>query len=757
MSSSSFLRDRVRRARELFRSDSEPLVGADRALHWVAVLSCVFFAAVAFWESFGPQRSGHMSTSGAYSIAAENMVRWKIFGVVQAYVAKAPSTDLYYCHHPYGITMLQAIAYVVFGHHWFTTRAGAIFCSVITPPLIYAFGRRVWGIIPASVATVVFCFIPIALAFSNFSNLEEPTIAFGVLFAWATVRLWESWRTWYLILAAIGAFGCCNGDWAGFVFIGPVVTFAFFRAYVLPRGWYGRIDERMHARWFAYITAMAVGTLVLYLLLFGKVDKLGDLTGSYHLRSSGSEVPVAEALSQRRKLWLGMTLTPVAYGAMALGVPLALVRLVRKPFEIFTVSWFVAASFQYFVFKQGADIHIFWPHYYAPAAAFAAGTLTATLLAGRGWLISWVARIRASLSPSVAFASGVVLAIVLGIPLVLLARTGIPEIVQSRKTGGRFDHGGHYTSPDADMAQFAEWAYSNVGTAGSVAQALERYDFNFSSEYGVDRPYVRVNAITAAKPDDVQRIAVVDTRNQAPKDLEKIARDFGVQDVGPFWRVDRAAKGPAFTALRYVEREPNAIEWYLYAGTDLMRSISRDEDVFATWEWRDALGLPAPAPTAIPVTLEELRIAHNVAVQQKDVARAEELRARLAQRVGRPLGVGYSDGVRLLGVDVQRGPAIVVTLYWETSEAFKKTDVTYQVKCKILAPPPLWMPPVDYFEKDIAPTPPIRPGSWKPGYLYADRFVALHRIGKEECRGSFSGDLHVVTPGDPNPVLLTFD
>src|SRR5208283_4277763 len=124
----------------------------------------------------------HMHTSSAYAMAGENMVHWRKFAVFPGYLASPATPDRYYCHHPYGITVLQAIAYLIFGHHWFTVRAGAIFCSILSPPLVYAFGRRAWGVIPAAAATIFFVFVPIDLAYANFSNLEEPTICFGMLF-----------------------------------------------------------------------------------------------------------------------------------------------------------------------------------------------------------------------------------------------------------------------------------------------------------------------------------------------------------------------------------------------------------------------------------------------------------------------------------------------------------------------------------------------------------------------------------------------
>jgi hypothetical protein len=295
-----------------------------------------------------------------------------------------------------------------------------------------------------------------------------------------------------------------------------------------------------------------------------------------------------------------------------------------------------------------------------------------------------------------------------------------------------------------------------VPVAGSTALVLEKFDYWFSEEYGGNRPYTRTQALTPAKFDDAQRIALVDSRYQPVKELEKIARDFAVQAVGPLWRVDRAQRGPDFVALRYEEREPNPIEWMFYSGTDLVHHISRDEDPWKTWELRDALNVPGPVPEVAPRTIDELRIAHNAAVQAGDTARADELLQTTSRSVGHGPHIDFTSGVHLQGVDIHDGPAIVVTLFWQTDPSFKKAEAIFHLKCKVLAPPPLWNIPLDAFEKEMAPVPLIHPGSWKPGYLYTQRFVALHRIGKEECRGSFTEEYRPLA-GDPNPVIVTFD
>ena len=747
---------------ERFRAWIEKPTGlsrAERAMHWLAMAACTFFVAVCFWEAFGPQRSGHYSTGAAYAIAGENMVHWHKFAAYCDYLLQPARPDQYYCHHPFGIESLDAIAYLIFGHHWFTTRAAAIFCSALSPPLIYGFGRRAWGVIPASIATIFFTFVPIDLAYATFGNLEVPTIFFGLLLTWATACLWERWRLRHVILAAIGAFGACNADWVGLALVGPILAFAFVRAYVLPRRFYaGRIDERRYAQWFAWVTAATVGTLFLYLALFGKWDKMGDLMGSYHHRSSGSEASWHDVFSQRRKLWLSITLTPISYGTLAVGIPLAVLRVVRKPLEIFPIAWAIAASFQYFVFKQGADIHIFWTHYYGPTAALAAGTITATLLYLVRGGSDVLTRLRAPAWTSRVFRVGGYAAVAVGlfVPLFLLARMGLVQLVQARKTAGRFDQTGHYMAPDADIAQFVEWALSNVATAGSVVQALDKMDFSYSSNYAAQRPHAMVPSLTAAKLEDPQRVAVVDTRVSPTKELRSIANDFRVQAVGPFWKVDRAEKGPAFTALEYREREPNVFEWMFVAGTDLVRTIGKREDSFATWQWRDALGLPATTPDAVPTSLDELVIAHNIAVSSGDTARASALLAQITPQMGRRLDIDYTNGVHLRSIDVHDGPAIITTLFWETDTTFKPVDANFKLTCKVTKPPRLWIAQTDYFDRDMAPVPPIRVAFWKPGYLYAQRFEAIPRVGREECRGGFSSEIHPKAPG-PDPMIVVFE
>jgi hypothetical protein len=715
----------------------------ERVADGIAVAACVFFAAVAMWEMAGPPPGGHFGSSASFIIGGENMLRWHLFAVAPHYSVVRPTPETFYCHHPYGSIFLAALSSAVFGHHWFSIRMPAILCSALSAPLMYALGRSMWGILPAAIATITFVFLPIDLAFSSFTNLEVPMIFFGLLFSWGTVRLWQTWRMRWVVVATIGAFGAAQCDWVGLVLSGIVVMFAFTRAYILPRRWYGRINERLYAQWFGYVTAAAVGTFILYLVLFAKVDRLGDLLGSYHVRTSGSEAKLTDVFTQRRKMWLDWMLTRVGIGAIFGGLPLACLRLLRRPQEIIPVAWTLTAAFQYFVFKEGADVHIFWPHYFGPAVALSMGVITATLLWGKDRIARALPRLRlANLTASV------MIGIILIACLAVLARTALPQLKQSRMTGGRFDDGGRHIDTDADAAQFTQWASYDVPADG-VLEVVPGMPFTYAAEYGGRRAaHGHSGPLTSTTPSEAGRIAVADTRAIAPADLKTVAKQFAIQAVGPFWRIDRARTGPNLTAIRYLERQPGPLEWMFVVGTDLFRTIGPDPDEFAGWEWNDALDLDPVSPSPAPGTFEEIRIAHNVAIAHGDEAKAAALRERLMAKVKRPLRVDFSDDVHLLEVDVDSGPATVVTFLWETGPSYKPADTYFDVKCKVTEPPRFWPSKIDYFEKDMNGPPAIRPAMWKPRYLYTHRFVAMHRVGTEECRGAFAGTAAPRPPGN---------
>ena len=97
-----------------------------------------------------------------------------------------------------------------------------------------------------------------------------------------------------------------------------------------------------------------------------------------------------------------------------------------------------AATVQYLVFKQGADVHIFWPHPFATYFALGCGALAAsyaTAASGsRAGMGSHPLRTRERL---VALAPVLPL-LFIGLPVALVLKDGLSIFRLARETGGRF-------------------------------------------------------------------------------------------------------------------------------------------------------------------------------------------------------------------------------------------------------------------------------------------------------------------------------
>jgi hypothetical protein len=688
---------------------------------WVMAAATAFFAVATLWEIGSPLQGGHWASMAGCAIAADNMVRYHLFAAVTHYVTTPPPDhNQYYCRHPYAIYLMEALSRALFGQRAWAIRVPAAVCSLATPVVLFRLARALWGPVPAAVATVGFVVVPIDLAFSCFSSLEVPTILFGLIFCLGTVRVWQGGRGRDVVVAGIGALGATNSDWIGAVLVFMVLAFGVVR--LARHRSDSTFDSSLHRRWLLVVGAATLGTLLLYTLLILSAGQLHDVIYGARLRSSGASLSWHVLGNRFRLMRLGWMVPEIGFLALAAGCVVATVRLRTRPCEAVLLAWTVTGSFQYLVFKAGADVHIFWPHYFGPCVALALGALASGLL---------------SLSPGILRAGGLVAAVLA--PLVLLARVAIPILDQGRLTQGRFDEHTLHIEPGADAAVFAAWATrdlprSSILRPTSVSGWHVEYATGLAQELGpID--------LSARSVSDRDRVELVDARYATAGELREIARSFDTVAVGPFLRVDRAVPGAGVLAMRYLERQPTVLERALVTDHDLVRAIGPDSDPWATWEWADALGTAAPPePSGEPTTFHELGGAHNVAMARGDVARADALRARAVALLG-TAGADFTDDVRLLGALVEHGPATVVTLLWETGPTFEPVDTTFSVRCHVTAPPALWPAPVDPMEREVAPPMVLKPSLWRAGHLYTQRFVALPGLGIERCRGYFTGNV----------------
>jgi Dolichyl-phosphate-mannose-protein mannosyltransferase len=702
--------------------DGLPLVGPreERAAFAVAVVASAWFALAAAWEIAGPLLAGHYASSASVGIMAENMLRWHIPGPVWEYTASKPPPAAYYCHHPWGIFWTTAALMKVLGRHDYLCRLAPVLLSMATPPLLFATGRAIWRPAAGAAAAAAFVVLPITLAFANFNALEVPAMAWLLLGIWGFVRLTQTGRRRYLAASLVGLTLALHIDWPAYVGVGSVLGFALLRGFVAP-GLFGRIHHpRRFATWWALATGLSVLTFGLYLALFKEADKLGDLLGAYGMRSSGNAQPLADVLASRR-YWIELSFSPIAIALGKLAAAVIAVRVVvlRREHEILPLGVLLMAGVQYVVFRQGADIHVFWPHYFALYFALAMGALTAT-----------VAPLLALVPSAAPHAGELALGAAL-LPVLAIARDGVPALRYARDTGGRFNEKGYLIHSDGAKTAFLQFLDARLPRSAVVA-------FHDGMKHTWSQTWTlggRVNAPNRAVPGHARNQAwVADTRFLANDAQSVLTHERHVTAVGPFWAVDEAAPAAPLDAYSFAEREPSLWEWYFMSGTEPHRDIVPDP--WLTWELRTHFGQPADPPADPPVTFDQQRIAHNAAVAAGDVARAAELYAAIERQLT-PIHAVYEDGTEIVGSTFHEGARPLLTLLVKAGGPMMG-DVQLSVRSKVMARAAFSTTMADPTDRDVGVPLGLSPQRWRKGFLYADPVAIRKRPGTEVYRAFFA-------------------
>ncbi|WP_437524388.1 glycosyltransferase family 39 protein [Sorangium sp. So ce726] len=714
-----------------------------RAALAVTALATAWFALAAAWEMFGPVLAGHYASSASVGIIAENMLRWQIPGPVWEYTASRPAPGMYYCHHPWGIFWTTAAFMKVLGRHDVICRLPAVLLSAATPPLLYALGRSIYRPAAGAAAAASFVVLPITLSFANFNALEVPVMAWTLLGLFGYVRLVQTSRRRYLAVSALGLALGMHADWPAFVLTGGLLAFGAIRAYLLPRRVFGPLPERRYAAWWVLTASIAALTAALYLALFQHAGKLGDLLTSYGLRSSGNAEPLSKVLESRR-YWLELSFTPIAIaaGKLAAIVCAARLALLRREHDALPLLYLATAAVQYVVFRQGADIHIFWPHYFAAYFALAAAALVDT---GAALLERTAAARRAArvATPSAGAAldappGGPALAALALwlVPLAAILRDGLPALRYARETGGRFNERGHLIDSDGAKTAFLRWLAPRLpGTPTDAPVAMhESMKATWAQVWALGGRVVAPNR-PPPKEASPRGAYLVDTRFMLDRDQASLAQRFDVTAVGPFWtlgagggaRTLSASGASGIEAFSFREREPGLLAWYLVSGTEPEREIVPDP--FLTWELRAHFGQPAEPPAAPPETLEQKRIAHNMALAAGDGARAAALLAEISAALA-PIGARFDDGTELLGTTFHEGACSLLTIFVRAGGP-AASDVTLAVRSRVVERAPLSTTMADPVVREVGLPTAISPQRWRTGFLYADPVPIRKRPGTE--------------------------
>ncbi len=333
----------------------------------VVIASSVWYGAAIAWGLFARVGSGHEAVVCARAIIAENMNTWGIWGPVRQYTLQRPGPDLYYAHHPWGTFWIIAAFAKVLGRAVYVPRLVAILMSVATPPLLYGIGRSLWGRVPGALAALVYGVLPITLAFGNFPGFEVQ-LDFGCLLAtWGYLRFAQRWRRRWMAVSLLGVLVAASADWEANLFFGIVLPVLAAAAFFAPPRWFGRVNAARFAQWATAAGILLVATLAVHLWYFQRIGAIEELLAQEVKRSRGSDLPLSLVLRTRR-YWIDVCFTPVviAVGKIALPIFVLRVLVLRRLHEIFPLALLVMAIVQYVKFKNGADVHIYWPLPFAP-------------------------------------------------------------------------------------------------------------------------------------------------------------------------------------------------------------------------------------------------------------------------------------------------------------------------------------------------------------------------------------------------------
>ncbi|MCC6215434.1 MAG: glycosyltransferase family 39 protein [Polyangiaceae bacterium] len=722
----------------------------ERIARAIAALSCAFMAVAGGWELAGPVTAGHYAIVGSRGIMAENMLTWGIWGPVRTYTLERPPPTMHYANHPWGMFWLVAASFAAFGRHEWACRLVPLAMSVATPALLFGVGRALWGPVGGALAAAGFVVLPITLSFAAFPGFEVP-VTFGCALAlWGYVHLARTWSLRWMLVSLLGFFVCYHADWIAYLFAALVLGGLGAVVLVVPRRWIPAVDLRRFLTWWAAAVALAGASLALYAYLFQQGGHLDHLSSQAKMRSTGNHLPLEQVLQARRH-WIEIMFTPLAILVGKATVPLVAARaiLLRRPTEALPLAVLAMALFHYVYFKNGADVHIFWPYPFAAWFALGLGALGGTIeRALQMARARWLPRL-----PAEPLACGA-LAVVGLIPLAIVP-DGLRALRWAHATGGRLNDDGHLNQQDVDKAVVAGWV-GEQAPPPAVIGLHSSMRSHWGLEYALHRP-IEVIARPRTTKDPVRRWFLADSRFASSGDLSALAAAHAVRVVGPFWVVDSHAGPAPLEGLTFEEREPSWLEAYFVQGNDPLRTIR--PDAYVTWELRHLFGQePNPPPTEPPRTRDQRRIAHNLAVAAGDAAAAREHLAGVLAELRDTTPVEYTGGTKMVGRTLDPGVAPKLTLVFMAGD-LPAGELQYDVRSMLDEDAAWSLVPRDDKEKQHGTFFALPPASWKKGHVYFYETELRRRPGRERFYGfwfSRGGGAAppVPTAGPPQTTLL---
>jgi dolichyl-phosphate-mannose-protein mannosyltransferase len=712
------------------------------AIAWSAVLLA---AATGLRGIDGLFPDGHFSSVAAIGVFADNMLRWKTLLPVMGYLDHAPASGNYYMHHPLGMFWITALLERIFGFHNWVLRLPAVVYVTATPYFIWRIGRDLWGPIEGGLSALAFVALPITLGYANYNDLEQPMMLGCIVGSWGYLRFATTWKDRYALCSVFGFLFAINHDWEGYIWGAFLLTGLFIRGYLIPERLLGPVSARPFGRYWALMCSAAAVSLGAMLMLLDESGRLGDLVSSYALRSGGSSIPLEVVLAARSyRIELMFSGLAIFLGKLAVPVILGRAVVKRSDLELLPLPLLLTALVQYLVFKQGADVHIFWPHPFATYFGLAAGALAASVKE----TVAWAAR--RSRAPVTARLGGLapwLPLLLVGLPLLVVLRDGLSLVRLSRETGGRFAEANDESYIDQAVA--LRWF---VETHRLPETAGVEFHGSVLGTWAL-KWLVRPRSTWAGQPvaapvPAAARAFILDSRTTSLGELRTAASRFHVEVVGPYWLFDRQAPPAPLDGYDFDAREPSFFDRWSQGATEPIRTVRADP--WTTWEWRTLLGQPASQPGLPAATPEQVRIAHNAALARGDVAAAVRLRAALVAQFNLTLHARYDNQTELIGGIQSRGAQRSITLYF-VSGTFR-SDTKFAVQAKVVAPPTLSTLPMDPGELDLALPPRWPTTLWRPGQIYSIKLVYRRRPGHERLRGGWADGVRRTDAAGPDEI-----
>jgi hypothetical protein len=205
--------------------------------------------------------------------------------------------------------------------------------------------------------------------------------------------------------------------------------------------------------------------------------------------------------------------------------------------------------------------------------------------------------------------------------------------------------------------------------------------------------------------------------------------------VGPFWAVWPREPFAPIEAHSFAEKEPSPLGWMLVSGTEPARTVVPDP--YLAWELRTHWEQPAEAPSEPPRTLEERRIAHNMAVARGDAAGALAMEAEIAREL-EPVDAAFEGGTEMVGARFVKGARPLLTLFFRAGGPLPAAS-QLAVRSRVVARASLSTTMADPTVREVGLPLAIPLRRLRAGFLYADPVPIRKRPGTEVFQALFTG------------------